>query len=186
MLFVTGTGLSREPSRTATLLAAQRARDAGVTVVTDLDYRADQWPSAREFGVNLRALLRLSRLGIGTEEEARAAASVPDVDFAATSLLGEGLELFVVKRGRRGCTILSATSEPVDVPPFEVEPVSELGAGDAFASGFLYAYLQRWTAPQAAKMGNAVGAIVVTRHGCANFMPTLGEVEAFVQERGGW
>ena len=84
------------------------------------------------------------------------------------------------------CTILSAASEPVDVPPFEVEPVSALGAGDAFASGFLYAYLQSWTAPEAAKMGNAVGAIVVTRHGCANFMPTLGEVEAFVQERGGW
>ena len=29
------------------------------------------------------------------------------------------------------------------------------------------------------------GAIIVTRHGCANFMPTWGEVEAFVAERGG-
>jgi 5-dehydro-2-deoxygluconokinase len=33
-------------------------------------------------------------------------------------------------------------------------------------------------------MGNATGAIVVTRHGCANFMPTLGEVTAFVSARG--
>jgi 5-dehydro-2-deoxygluconokinase len=33
-------------------------------------------------------------------------------------------------------------------------------------------------------MGNATGAIVVTRHGCANFMPTLDEVNAFVNARG--
>jgi 5-dehydro-2-deoxygluconokinase len=32
-------------------------------------------------------------------------------------------------------------------------------------------------------MGNAGGAIVVTRHGCANFMPTLDEVSAFVADR---
>ena len=37
---------------------------------------------------------------------------------------------------------------------------------------------------RAARMGNACGAIVVTRHGCANFMPTLDEVAAFVAERG--
>ena len=48
-----------------------------------------------------------------------------------------------------------------------------LGAGDAFASGFLYGFLQGWPLERAARMGNACGAIVVTRHGCANFMPTL-------------
>ena len=35
---------------------------------------------------------------------------------------------------------------------------------------------------QAAK--DACGAIVVTRHGCANFMPTLDEVSAFVAGQG--
>ena len=59
-----------------------------------------------------------------------------------------------------------------------------LGAGDAFASGFLYGFLQGWPLERAARMGNACGAIVVTRHGCANFMPTLDEVAAFVAERG--
>ena len=59
-----------------------------------------------------------------------------------------------------------------------------LGAGDAFASGFLYGFLQGWPLERAARMGNACGAIVVTRHGCANFMPTLDEVAAFVAARG--
>jgi 5-dehydro-2-deoxygluconokinase len=39
---------------------------------------------------------------------------------------------------------------------------------------------------RAVRMGNAAGAIVVTRHGCANFMPTEAELESFVGERGGW
>ena len=59
-----------------------------------------------------------------------------------------------------------------------------LGAGDAFASGLLYGYLQGWTLERAARMGNACGAIVVTRHGCANFMPTLDEVAAFAAQHG--
>jgi 5-dehydro-2-deoxygluconokinase len=55
-----------------------------------------------------------------------------------------------------------------------------LGAGDAFASGFIYGHLQGWPAAKAARLGNATGAIVVTRHGCANFMPTIPEVREFL------
>ncbi len=33
---------------------------------------------------------------------------------------------------------------------------------------------------------SATGAIVVTRHGCANDMPTLHDVEAFIASQGGW
>jgi 5-dehydro-2-deoxygluconokinase len=43
-----------------------------------------------------------------------------------------------------------------------------------------------WPLERAVRMGNATGAIVVTRHGCANFMPTNAEVETFVSEQGGW
>jgi 5-dehydro-2-deoxygluconokinase len=35
-------------------------------------------------------------------------------------------------------------------------------------------------------MGNACGAIVVTRHGCANFMPYEREALQFIEERGGF
>jgi sugar/nucleoside kinase (ribokinase family) len=66
-----------------------------------------------------------------------------------------------------------------------VTVLNVLGAGDAFASGFHYGYLQGWPLERAARMGNATGAIVVTQHGCANFMPTLDEVAAFVSDRGG-
>ena len=75
---------------------------------------------------------------------------------------------------------------PVDAAPFAVEVLNVLGAGDAFASGLLYAWLNGWTLDRALRFGNATGAIVVTRHGCANDMPTLADVEAFVDSHGGW
>ena len=59
-------------------------------------------------------------------------------------------------------------------------------AGDAFASGFLYGYLNSWGWQKAARMGNATGAIVVTRQGCANDMPSLAEALAFIEEKGGF
>jgi 5-dehydro-2-deoxygluconokinase len=81
--------------------------------------------------------------------------------------------------------VFRAGAPPADVASFPIEVLNVLGAGDAFASGFLYGYLQGWTLERAARMGNACGAIVVTRHGCANFMPTLDEVRAFVAGQGG-
>ena len=58
-----------------------------------------------------------------------------------------------------------------------------LGAGDAFAGGLIYGYVQGWNWHDAARFGNAVGAIVVTRHACANDMPSLDEVTTFIRER---
>src|SRR5437016_7045272 len=50
-LLITGTGLSKEPSRSATIFAAETARQAGTTVMLDIDFRPDQWHDARAFGV---------------------------------------------------------------------------------------------------------------------------------------
>ena len=184
LLFVTGTGLSEDPSRAATLFAAEQARSLGTRVVLDLDYRPGLWPSEDAFGTTVRALAARADLAIGTEDEARAAANAPDTEAAVQRLLGTGIELFVLKRGGDGARIYRPGERPQDVPPFRVEVVNVLGAGDAFASGFLYGIVQAWPETEAARLGNAVGAIVVTRHGCANFMPTLEEVRAFMKEQG--
>jgi len=185
VVFVTGTGLSHDPAREATFGAAASARAAGVPVVVDIDYRPDQWDSATAFSAQMRLLLRSATLAVGTEEELAAASGSPDVAAGAATLLGCGIEALILKRGARGATIFRPDARPADVAPFTIEVLNVLGAGDAFASGFLYGYLQGWTLERAARIGNACGAIVVTRHGCANFMPTLEEVSAFVAGQGG-
>ena len=186
VVVVTGTGLGYEPSRSATIFAAERARASGARVVVDIDYRPGEWASAAHFGVHMRALLRSAQLAVGTDEELRAATGEEDSTTAAQRLVELGLEALILKRGGEGAIIFRPGHDPVVVPAFRIEVLNVLGAGDAFASGLLYGWLQGWTLERAVRMGCATGAIVVTRHGCANFMPTLPEVEEFVASHGGW
>jgi 5-dehydro-2-deoxygluconokinase len=95
----------------------------------------------------------------------------------------------VQKRGQHGARVHvrrpDGGVEVIEAPGYPVEIANILGAGDAFAAGFLYGHLHGWGWRKSARLGNACGAIVVTKHGCANFMPTLDEVLGFVATRGG-
>lgn len=184
IVFLTGTALTAEPSRTATLYAAEIARTHQRTVLVDIDYRPGLWPSEEAFGVNIRVLLARADLAIGTEEEVCAAAGERDTTRAARRLLDLGLPVLILKRGAEGAVVLRPGAEPAAVPPFKIDVLNVLGAGDAFASGFIYGHVTGLNLEDAVRLGNAVGAIVVTRHGCANFMPTLPEVHAFIGEQG--
>jgi len=64
-----GTNLSKDPSRSATLCAAELAQRARTEVVLDIDFRPDQWHDPRAFGVAIRSALRLVDIVIGTEDE---------------------------------------------------------------------------------------------------------------------
>lgn len=205
-LEVSGTGLSREPSRSATLFAAERAKVSGATVFFDLDFRADQWHDPRAFGVCARSLLPNVHVAMGTEEEINAAmlsdtsqvrvthqqVSAPEVEgdvnanVRALLAVPSGPQAVIVKRGANGASVFLRDGTVTDVPGFPVEVHNVLGAGDAFASGFIYGRLKGWDWYRSARMGNACGAIVVTRHGCANFMAYEDEALAFVEERGGF
>ena len=204
ILLISGTGLSREPSRSATIFAAERARVSGTKVILDLDFRPDQWHDARTFGVTIRSVLRLVDVVLGTADEVKAGALREDVsvtvehsqvsgaqvsgdlDKAVQTILAAGPEALLLKRGGEGTTVYLTSGEKIEASTFPVEVFNVLGAGDAFASGFLYGYRKGWDWFRAARMGNACGAIVVTRHGCANFMPYEEEALAFVEERGGF
>ncbi|MDT8305531.1 MAG: 5-dehydro-2-deoxygluconokinase [Anaerolineae bacterium] len=205
MLEVSGTALSQEPSRSATVFALEQARAAGCQVVFDLDFRADQWHDPLAFGLVLRTVLPLVDIAIGTEEEVNAVfleepaalhvahsqMTAPEIggDLLANiqRLLRLGPSALVVKRGAHGATVFTAGEQTgLDVPGFPVEVYNVLGAGDAFAGGFIYGVLKGWDWYKAARMGNACGAIVVTRHGCANFMPFEEEALAFIASRGGF
>jgi 5-dehydro-2-deoxygluconokinase len=96
-----------------------------------------------------------------------------------------GPGVLVEKRGKEGCRVHGADGTAMDVPGFPVKIQNILGAGDAFGAGFLYGYVKGWDLYKAARLGNACGAIVASRHGCSISMPTYEEVMSFVKERGG-
>jgi 5-dehydro-2-deoxygluconokinase len=198
-----GTNLSLEPSRSATMFAADMAKQAGATIVFDVDFRPDQWHDVRAFGVVARSVLRLVDVVIGTEDEINAAMlsdasqmSLTHSQVSDTKVEGDtksGIEFMltlgpkavVEKIGPEGARIHLKDGEVIEAPGFPVEITNILGAGDAFGGGFLYGLVNDWGWYKSARLGNACGAIVVTEHGCANFMPTMAEVEAFVEPFGG-
>ena len=204
LLEMSGTALNQEPARSSAFFLSEKAVKHHVPILLDLDFRADQWHDPMAFGITIRSFLRVCKIAIGTEEEILAATltdpnqikinnqqiSAPeihgDINQAILQLMDTGIETLIVKRGQAGCTIVERDGQRTDVPGFQVEVVNVLGAGDAFAGGFIYGFLHGWDHYKTCRMGNACGAILVTKHGCANFNPTLDEVLKFIEEKGGF
>src|SRR4030095_4615683 len=74
VLLISGTGLSREPSRSATIFAAEQAEASGTKVILDLDFRPDQWSGAHAYSGTIRSILPLMDLVLGTADEVKAGA----------------------------------------------------------------------------------------------------------------
>jgi 5-dehydro-2-deoxygluconokinase len=204
LLEISGTALNIDPSRSAVFHAVELANLNNVPVLLDLDFRADQWQDIRFFGLMTRSILPKTTIAIGTEEEILATmlhssdqvtikdqqVSAPeitgDLDEAIAGILKLGVKTLIVKSGADGVAIHNGDGTIEKVPGFPVKVLNVLGAGDAFASGFIYGYLNGWDMYKSCRMGNASGAQVVLQPGCANFMPTLEESMKFIENRGGF
>ncbi|MEQ8672570.1 MAG: 5-dehydro-2-deoxygluconokinase [Aggregatilineales bacterium] len=179
-LLFSGMCLMQEPSRSATQAAAETARNGGAIVLMDLDYRVPMWSDARIYGITTRLTLNLVDIVLGTEEEVMAAASATDLDVAIERLKNIAHSAVIVKKGERGAEAHLKNGEVISVPAFKVDVVNFLGAGDAFAGAFAYAHLNGWDWGRALTFANAAGALIVSRHGTANAMPTLAEIDALI------
>ena len=142
VFWTTGTGLSAEPSRAATL-AALAARDGQVTV-HDLDHRPMFW-AGDDPGAWARRALAHATVAVGNREEVAMAVGTAEPDAAADALLALGVELAIVKRGPEGM-LARTRDERVEVPPVPVDVVCGLGAGDAFGGALVHGLLHELAA----------------------------------------
>ena len=182
-LFVTnGTSLCASPSRESTYRALESARRAGVQVAFDVDFRASSWSGPQEAGLYARLALPFIHTLIANPEEICMVADETDAGRAVTRLRNQGVPLVVAKMGSEG-TRATSLVESVFLPSFPVQVVSTIGAGDGFASGFLYAIFRGLPLSEALRYGNAAAAIVVSRLMCSEAMPTLAEVEALITQQ---
>jgi 5-dehydro-2-deoxygluconokinase len=180
VFWVTATGVSREPSRTAHH-AALEARARARHTVLDLDYRPMFWESQELAREQVTALLPYVTVAVGNREECETAVGESEPDRAADALLERGVELAIVKQGPRG--VLARTAdERVEVPPFPVDVVNGLGAGDAFGGALCHGLLSGWPLERILRFANVAGAIVASRLECSSAMPTEDEVRVRLEE----
>jgi 5-dehydro-2-deoxygluconokinase len=180
VFWVTGTGLSQEPSRSTTLAALEARGNTAHPPVTvfDLDYRPMFWSSREEAREQYARALPHATVAIGNLDEWDTAAGTRDPRTAART---EGLDLAVVKQGPAG-VLARRGEEWVEDPPVTVEVVNGLGAGDAFGGALCHGLLAGWDLARLMRFCNAAGALVASRLACADAMPDEAEVDALIEE----
>ncbi|WP_432079256.1 5-dehydro-2-deoxygluconokinase [Streptomyces sp. YPW6] len=192
IFWMTGTGLSAEPSRSATL-AALRARSESATradrpaedprptaTVFDLDWRPMFWDGgddSPEAPARYREALAHATVAVGNVDECAVATGEREPYAAARALLAAGVELAVVKRGPEGVLAVHRDGTTADCPPLPVDVVNGLGAGDAFGGALCHGLLAGWPLDRVVRYANAAGAIVASRIACSSAMPFPDEVE---------
>jgi 5-dehydro-2-deoxygluconokinase len=200
-VLINGTHLSAPGVFAASLGAARRVKANGGRVVFDVDYRPVLWGlTPKDLGENrfvsdagvtarLQAALPWCDLIVGTEEELCILGGSEHLIAAIQNIRTQTRATLVCKRGARGC-VAFAGDIPDDiesglvVPGFKINVLNVLGAGDAFMGGFLRGWLRDETLEESCRMGNACGALVVSRHGCAPAMPTWPELQSLLRTAG--
>jgi len=196
-VLINGTHLSTPGVFAASMAAARQVKAHGGRVVFDIDYRPVLWGlTAKDLGENrfvsdarvtecLQSVMPSCDLVIGTEEEFCILGGSVDTMAAIRNVRMRTAAILVCKRGDQGCVafageIPDSIEQGLVVPGFKVEVLNVLGAGDAFMGGFLRGWLRGEALAECCRFGNACGAMVVTRHGCAPAMPTWAELQIFL------
>ncbi|MCG8369810.1 MAG: 5-dehydro-2-deoxygluconokinase [Proteobacteria bacterium] len=197
-VLITGTHLSQPGVRAASLEAVRIAKGNGGRVILDGDYRPVLWGlTTPELGEQrfvaddevtseLQTVLPDCDLIVGTEEELHILGGTTDT-YAAVCRIRELTDAQIVcKRGERGCIVYAggvpaSEDDGVVHGGFPIEVFNVLGAGDAFMSGFLRGWLRDEALEECCRLGNAAGALVVSRHGCTPASPSWAEMQYFLE-----
>jgi 5-dehydro-2-deoxygluconokinase len=178
-LIVTGTALAVEPSRTASFVAIEMARAAGLPIVLDVDYRPYSWTDARTAAeVCLRAA-SLSAIVIGNDVEFDVMAGTGKGLALAEKLTTSSAAICVYKMGEKGA-VTFAGGKSFETGIFSVTALKPTGAGDSFMGAFVTGLASGMELEKCVERGAAAAAIVVTRVGCAPAMPTPTELDNFI------
>ncbi len=130
------------------------------------------------------SLLRKIDVLTPNESEAATLSGIPvndtgDAKKACGVLLGMGVKSVVITMGSRGVYVSDGTKDEF-IPAIRVKAIDTTGAGDAFNGGFITALAEGFDLFDAARFGNATGALSVTRLGTAPSMPHRVDIDALI------
>jgi 5-dehydro-2-deoxygluconokinase len=180
IFWTTGTGLSDEPSRSATL-AALEAREGSAFTVHDLDYREVFWRSPSEATKQQLRALDHATVAVGNRAEAAIAVGQGTPEELGGRLLDLGVAIAIVKLGPEG--VLVAWDRGMErVNPVQVDVVCGLGAGDAFGAALCHGLLEGWDIVPTIRFANGAGAYVAAQLACADAMPDEDQVRALLAD----
>ena len=203
-LLMSGTTLSESPCRDTAIHLTKKAKQINIPVILDIDFRLIAWKNLEEYSKVITNYIKITDILIGTEEEVLSVylkknekvelkngsitqpKLVGDINKAIDNIFKMGPKLIILKKGVQGCVVYEPNKQPLKIPSYKVDAINILGAGDAFAAGFIFGYLHGWSNYKSCRLANACGAWLVTKNGCCNVAPTFDEISVFINSNGGY
>ncbi|MFD9625478.1 5-dehydro-2-deoxygluconokinase [Peribacillus muralis] len=181
-LLISGTALAKSPSREAVFVALEYAVEHEVTVFFDLDYRPYTWTDEAETAVYYNLAAQKCDVIIGTREEFDMMEKMLNIEesddyLTASRWFSYRAELVVIKHGGSGSISYTKDGGTHRSGIFQTNVLKTFGAGDSYASAFIYGLMNGQDVSEAMKMGSASASIVISRHSCSDAMPTKQELQ---------
>ncbi|MFC3884581.1 5-dehydro-2-deoxygluconokinase [Bacillus songklensis] len=184
-LLISGTALAKSPSREAVFLALEYARKHNVVVFFDIDYRPYTWESEAETAVYYNLAAEKCDVIIGTREEFDMMEKLLNYEESNDQVTAERwfshhAQIVVIKHGGDGSIAYTGDGQSHRGGIFKTKVLKTFGAGDSYASAFIYGLMQGMDISQAMRLGGASASIVISKHSCSDAMPTVEELKSFM------
>lgn len=183
ILLVSGTALSKSPSREAVLKAISLAKKNDVKVIFELDYRPYSWENQEETAVYYSLVAEQSDVVIGTRDEYDAMENrntEGESEDTVNYLFNHSPEFVIIKHGVEGSYAYAKSGEIFRGLAYKTNVLKTFGAGDSYASAFLCALITGKDIETALKYGSASASIVVSKHSSSEAMPTEEEIKELI------
>jgi len=177
IVHVAGTFLMPAFDGEPTARVLKKAKEMGK--ITSID---TCWDSRGNWMKLLEPCLPYVDYALPSIEEARMCTGKHEPEDVAKVLMDKGVKTVALKMGDQGCYIKSADTE-LRIPIYCVDAIDALGAGDAFAAGFLAGVANGWDLERTGKFANATGAFCVTALGATTGVKEQSLIEAFIADR---
>jgi 5-dehydro-2-deoxygluconokinase len=187
LLVISGTALSKSPSREAVFAALEYAEKNDTRVLLDIDYRNYTWKSVEESGIYLSLVAEKCDVIVGTREEfdmMEMFSNPGNKDDAVTAKrwFDYKAKVVIVKHGKDGSFAYTDDGKVTEGAVFPVTPLKTMGAGDSYAGGLIYGLLSGKSVAEGMETGAGAAAIVVQSPDCSESMPTLKEIQDFITD----
>ncbi len=139
-------------------------------------------------GVIPRELLEMVDVLVPNEHEAAMLSTMPvntpqQAETAGRALLAAGAGSIVITLGSQGALVIQHDGTSVHIPAHPVNVMDTTAAGDAFTAGLAVGLAEGMELVDSARLGNAAGALAVTRLGALPSLPERSQVDALLQSR---
>jgi len=179
--------LISEPSRSATLTALNAARENQSVISYDPNLRLALWPNETAAKEGMLSVWDQADIIKISDEELYFLTDIEDQEEAVKALWHDHLRLMIITLGKTGCSYYTSQFHGY-IPGFQVKAVDTTGAGDGFVAGLLSSLLMNPDAVQdqsklekICRRANAVGALTTTQRGAIPALPTLEQVNSFLE-----